>query len=57
MFRSYEEARRYLEARQAGSNPKDCECFIMVKGGAYNIAYGQAEKEYAESLGYVVAAK
>lgn len=56
MFRSYEEAQRYLEARQSGSNPKLCECFIMVKGGAYNIAYGLEEKEYAESLGYVVAA-
>lgn len=55
MFRSYEEAQRYLEASQAGSNPKLCECFIMVKEGSYNTAYGLEEKEYAESLGYVVA--
>lgn len=55
MFTSYEEAMKYIEARRNSSRPVLRACYIMTKDGRYNVAYGQEEKEYAESLGYTLA--
>lgn len=53
MFRSYEEAQHHIEV--SGNSNKPGACYIMTKDSNYYIAYGVEEKEYAESLGYVIA--